>query len=86
MHLGQFLSLKCFNKYKGRVIMSEINNDDINFNIKNRQFSIKKSDFKENKKEIFLFDFFTKNSQNKMVKSDNKRVSIQKLDMEAGYN
>ncbi len=84
MNLGQFLSFKCFNKYKGRVIMSEINNDDINFNIKNRQFSIKKSDFKENKKEIFLFDFFTKNSQNKMVKSDNKRVSIQKLDMEAG--
>ena len=27
--------------------MSEINNDDINFNIKNRLFSIKKSDFKE---------------------------------------
>ena len=60
MNLGQFLSLKCFNKYKGRVIMSEINNDDINFNIKNRQFSIKKSDFKENKKEINLLNEKTK--------------------------
>ena len=64
--------------------MSEINNEDIKFNIKNRKFSIKKADFKENKKEQFLFDYLTNNSSNKTTKSDDKIVSINMLDKEEG--
>lgn len=64
--------------------MSEINNEEIKFNIKNRKFSIKKTDFKENKKEQFLFDYLTNNSSNKTTKSDDKIVSINMLDKEEG--
>ena len=64
--------------------MSEINNEEIKFNIKNRKFSIKKADFKENKKEQFLFDYLTNNSSNKTTKSDDKIVSINMLDKEEG--
>ena len=64
--------------------MSEINNEEIKFNIKNRNFSIKKSDFKEDKKEQFLFDYLTNNAYNKFEKSDSKRVSINMLDQEQG--
>ena len=41
--------------------MSEVNKEEINFDIKNRNFSLKKSDFKENKKEQFLFDYLSNN-------------------------
>lgn len=64
--------------------MSEINNDEIKFDIKNRNFSIKKSDFKEDKKEQFLFDYLTNNAYNKLYKSDSKLVSIKMLDKEDG--
>lgn len=64
--------------------MSEINNEEIKYNIKNRNFSIKKTDFKEDKKEKFLFDYLTNNGYNKFEKSDLKRVSINMLDKEQG--
>ncbi len=64
--------------------MSEINNEEIKFNIKNRNFSIKKADFKEDKKEQFLFDYLTNNAYNKFEKSDSKIVSINMLDKEQG--
>lgn len=64
--------------------MSEINNEEIKFNIKNRNFSLKKADFKENKKEQFLFDYLTNNASNKFEKSDSKIVSINMLDKEDG--
>lgn len=63
--------------------MSEINNPkDIKFDIKNRNFSIKKNDFKEDSKELFLFNYLTDNKQNKFFKLDNKIVSIHMLDKE----
>ena len=64
--------------------MSEINNEEIKFNIKNRNFTLKKSDFKDDKKEKFLFDYLTNNAYNKFEKSDSKRVSINMLDKEQG--
>lgn len=64
--------------------MSEVNKEEINFDIKNRNFSLKKSDFKENKKEQFLFDYLTNNSYNKLSKSDSKYVAINMLDKEEG--
>ena len=64
--------------------MSEVNNNEIKFDINNRQFLIRKSDFKESKKEIFLFDYLTNNATNKILKSENKRVSLEKLDKENG--
>ena len=69
---------------QGRVFMSEVNKEEINFDIKNRNFSLKKSDFKENKKEQFLFDYLTKNNYNKLSKSDSKYVAINMLDKEEG--
>lgn len=66
------------------MIMSEVNNNEIKFDINNRQFLIRKSDFKESKKEIFLFDYLTNNATNKILKSENKRVSLEKLDKENG--
>jgi len=65
--------------------MSEIDNSrDIKFNIKNRDFSLKKSDFKDDSKELFLFNYLTDNATNKRFKSDNKSVSIHMLDQEEG--
>lgn len=64
--------------------MSEINNKEIKYDIKNRKFSIKKADFKEDKKEKFLFDYLTNNGYNKFEKSDSKMVSINMLDKEQG--
>lgn len=44
--------------------MSEINNPkDIKFNIKDRNFSLKKNDFKNDSKELFLFDYLTDNKK-----------------------
>lgn len=70
---------------QGGITVSEIHNEEIKFNIKNRKFSIKKADFKENKKEQFLFDYLTNNSSNKTTKSDNKIVSIHMLDKAECY-
>ena len=65
--------------------MSEIDNSrDIKFNIKDRNFSLKKADFKDNSKELFLFNYLTDNATNKKFKSDNKSVSIHMLDQEEG--
>ena len=65
--------------------MSEINNPkDIKFNIKDRNFSLKKNDFKNDSKELFLFDYLTDNKKNKFFKSDDKAVSIHMLDQDEG--
>ena len=65
--------------------MSEINNPkDIKFNIKDRNFSLKKNDFKNDSKELFLFDYLTDNKKNKFFKSDDKVVSIHMLDQDEG--
>lgn len=64
--------------------MSDFNTEDIKFNIKNRNFSLKKSDFEEDKKEQFLFEYFTKNNKFKLGKNDPKPVSLGMLDQEQG--
>ena len=63
--------------------MTEVNNEDIKFDIKNRKFYLKKSDFQD-KKELFLFDYFTDNHSNKFFKTEAKQVSINLLDQEEG--
>lgn len=63
--------------------MTEVNNEDIKFDIRNRKFYLKKSDFQD-KKELFLFDYLTDNSFNKFFKSESKQVSINLLDQEEG--
>ena len=65
------------------MTMTEINNEEVKFNIQNRDFSLKKSDFKD-KKELFLFDYLTNNAYNKYIKSNSKQVSINLLDQEEG--
>ena len=63
--------------------MTEVNNEEIKFDIKNRKFYLKKSDFQD-KKELFLFDYFTDNPSNKSFKTEAKQVSINLLDQEEG--
>ncbi len=63
--------------------MTEVNNEEIKFDIKNRKFYLKKSDFQD-KKELFLFDYFTDNPSNKFFKTEAKQVSINLLDQEEG--
>lgn len=51
----------------------------------NRKFSIKKAEFRENKKEQFLFAYLMNKPSNKTIKSYDKIVAINMLDKAECY-